>query len=173
MPSLFPTSSRTPSTTGLFSGQKIWCPLCEDYSVFLRIQNAARLVEVNRRTIYRHLEDGGIHAFRVAGTGYYRVCSACLLAQYPDSAQRNERLKIETQKYKTRKCDICVLTVLRSTSMLRAFHLELSGSSPKKEKFYEEDIQVPFSLSSDIQYAGARRPASCSSGVADRGERWL
>ncbi len=61
--------------------QKIWCPICKDHYRFLRIPTAAKLLEVSRRTIYRHIEDGSVHVFKVGGTGHYRVCSGCLLAQ--------------------------------------------------------------------------------------------
>jgi len=71
----------------IFTGQKIWCPLCTDQLPFLRIPNAARLLEVDRRTIYRHIEDGSIHVFRVGGNGTYRICSGCLLAQHPESEE--------------------------------------------------------------------------------------
>lgn len=64
--------------------QKIWCPICKDYYRFLRIPTAAKLLEVSRRTIYRHIEDGSIHVFKIAGTGRYRVCSGCLLAQHAE-----------------------------------------------------------------------------------------
>jgi excisionase family DNA binding protein len=62
--------------------QKIWCPVCEDHYRFLRIPTAAKLLEVSRRTIYRHIEDGSIHVFKLARTGRYRVCSGCLVAQH-------------------------------------------------------------------------------------------
>jgi len=66
----------------LLAGQKIWCSICKDHHRFLRIPTAARLLEVSRRTIYRHIEDGSINVFKFAGTGHYRVCSGCLLAQH-------------------------------------------------------------------------------------------
>lgn len=66
----------------VFTEQKIWCPICKDHYRFLRIPTAARLLEVSRRTIYRHIEDGSIHVFKLGGTGHYRVCSGCLLAQH-------------------------------------------------------------------------------------------
>jgi excisionase family DNA binding protein len=67
-----------------FSEQKIWCPICKEHHQFLRIPTAARLLEVSRRTIYRHIEDGSVHVFKLAGTGHYRVCSGCLLAQHAE-----------------------------------------------------------------------------------------
>src|SRR5712692_8727245 len=98
----FPPATPVSNRTSLISGQKIWCPLCNDYVEFLRIQNAARLVEVNRRTIYRHLEDGSIHAFRVGGSGYWRVCSGCLLSEHSGSRKNepssNTKSKVQKQR---------------------------------------------------------------------------
>jgi len=59
-------------------GERIWCPFCKDYVHLLRIQSAAKLVGVNRRTIYRYIEDNKVYAIKVAGMTY-RVCSSCLL----------------------------------------------------------------------------------------------
>lgn len=59
-------------------GNQVWCPLCQDYEKFIKIQNAAILIDVNRRTIYRYLEEGKIYAVKTAG-GRYRVCCSCLL----------------------------------------------------------------------------------------------
>lgn len=61
-------------------GDQVWCPLCSDYSQLVRIRNAARLVDVHRRTIYRYIEEGLVHSVKVAGKSY-RVCSGCLLKQ--------------------------------------------------------------------------------------------
>lgn len=61
-------------------GDQVWCPLCTEYAQLIRIHNAARLVDVNRRTIYRYIEEGLVHAVKVAGKSY-RVCSGCLLKQ--------------------------------------------------------------------------------------------
>ncbi len=81
----------------IFTGQKIWCPRCKDHVSFLRIPNAARLLEVDRRTIYRHIEDGSVYVFRVGGTGNYRICSGCLLAH--DSAS-NAKTKEQSRTNK-------------------------------------------------------------------------
>ena len=77
----------------IFTGHKIWCPLCQDHLLFLRIPNAARLLEVDRRTIYRHIEDGSVHVFRVGGNGAYRICSGCLLAQHSESVETTMQAK--------------------------------------------------------------------------------
>lgn len=57
---------------------KLWCPLCKDYCKLMRLQNAAKLVDVHTRTIRRYVEEGRVHAIKVAGKSY-RVCSGCLL----------------------------------------------------------------------------------------------
>lgn len=71
-----------------FTGNQIWCPICQDYEKFLRIQHAATLADVNRRTIYRYLEEGKIHAVKTVG-GTYRVCSGCLLKSEPENSAEN------------------------------------------------------------------------------------
>lgn len=61
-------------------GDRVWCPLCGDYTQLIKIPNAARLVDVHRRTIYRYIEEGLVYAIKAAGKSY-RVCSGCLLKQ--------------------------------------------------------------------------------------------
>lgn len=70
-----------------FTENQIWCPLCQDFKKFLKIQNAAKLADVNRRTIYRYLEEGKVHAFKIAG-GTYRVCVGCLIKSEPESSAK-------------------------------------------------------------------------------------
>lgn len=65
------------------TGNQIWCPYCQEYEKFLKIQNAAALADVSRRTVYRYLEEGKIYAVKTAG-GTYRVCSGCLLKSKPE-----------------------------------------------------------------------------------------
>ncbi len=60
------------------SDDQIWCPLCEKFEKFLSIKHAAKLADVNRRTIYRYLDEGKIHKVKTAG-GTYRVCRGCLI----------------------------------------------------------------------------------------------
>ena len=61
-----------------FKENKIWCPLCQEYEIFLRIPKAAELADLTRRTIYRYLDEGKIHHVKTAG-GTFRVCSGCLI----------------------------------------------------------------------------------------------
>jgi excisionase family DNA binding protein len=62
----------------VFSGKDIWCLLCEKYTQLLKVQKAASLADVSRRTIYRYIEEGSIYSVKIAGKTY-RVCSRCLL----------------------------------------------------------------------------------------------
>jgi excisionase family DNA binding protein len=64
--------------------ERVWCPFCKKEAQLLRVSNAARLVDVNPRTIYRYIDEGLVYALKVAGKTY-RVCRDCLLRQYPDS----------------------------------------------------------------------------------------
>jgi len=59
-------------------GDGIWCPLCREYVRLIKIEKAARLADVNRRTIYRYIEEGKIRSLKIAGKTQ-RVCSKCLL----------------------------------------------------------------------------------------------
>ncbi len=89
----------------IFTGQKIWCPRCKDHRAFLQIPNATKLLGVDRRTIYRHIEDGSTHVFRVGGNGNYRVCSGCLLAQHSEPVEamvQAKRTKTQDQSPKTK-----------------------------------------------------------------------
>ena len=61
-------------------GQKVWCPLCKQYVELRRVRNAAKLVDVDRRTVYRYIEQGLVYAVIVAGKTY-RVCTECLFRQ--------------------------------------------------------------------------------------------
>lgn len=61
---------------------KMWCPLCERRVQLLRVHNAAKLVDVHTRTIYRYIDEGLVYAIKVAGKTY-RVCGDCLYRQRP------------------------------------------------------------------------------------------
>jgi excisionase family DNA binding protein len=63
-------------------GEQVWCPLCNEYTQFIKSANAAKLAGVHRRTIYRYIEEGIVYTVKVAGKSY-RVCSSCLLKQVP------------------------------------------------------------------------------------------
>ncbi|MBL8171287.1 MAG: helix-turn-helix domain-containing protein [Acidobacteria bacterium] len=56
----------------------IWCPLCNRKTRLLRVSNAAKMLDVHSRTIYRYIEEGLVHAIKIVGKTY-RVCGSCLL----------------------------------------------------------------------------------------------
>lgn len=59
---------------------QIWSPLCKDYVSILKIEKAARLTDVSRRTIYRYIEEGKVHSFKIVGSTC-RVCGDCLFRE--------------------------------------------------------------------------------------------
>jgi excisionase family DNA binding protein len=61
------------------TGDRVSCPQCKVLAHLIRIDRAARLVDVSRRTIYSYIEDGSVFAFRVAGRTL-RICESCLLS---------------------------------------------------------------------------------------------
>ena len=62
----------------MFAGEQVWCPYCKGYYKLLRVHGAAKLADVNRRTIYRYIEEGRVYTVKIAGKTY-RICSGCLL----------------------------------------------------------------------------------------------
>ncbi len=64
----------------IISGERVWCPFCKDYVRLLKVPSAAKLLDVNRRTIYRYIENNRVYAIKTVGMTY-RVCSSCLLKQ--------------------------------------------------------------------------------------------
>lgn len=67
-----------------FIDSTVWCPLCKKNVHLVRVANAAKLVDVHPRTIYRYIEDGSVHALKIAGKTY-RVCGDCLFRQRGDT----------------------------------------------------------------------------------------
>jgi hypothetical protein len=59
-------------------GDKVWCPRCGEYLKFVRVAQAAKIVDVDRRTVYNYLKRDKVYAVKVAGSTL-RVCSHCLL----------------------------------------------------------------------------------------------
>ena len=68
-------------------GEKIWCSACQNYVKVVRVSSAARIVDVDRRTVYNYIKKKKIFAVKVAGSTL-RVCSSCLLR--PDDASQVE-----------------------------------------------------------------------------------
>ena len=65
-------------TSTIINDGHIWCPYCKENVALLRVNSAARLVDVNRRTIYRYIDARDIFALKVAGHSF-RVCGSCLV----------------------------------------------------------------------------------------------
>lgn len=61
-------------------GHKVWCPLCCQHVELRSVPSAARVVDVNRRTVYRYIDQGLVYGVKVAGKTR-RVCALCLLRQ--------------------------------------------------------------------------------------------
>ncbi len=57
---------------------EIWCPQCRRYTKFLRVMKAAKIADVDRRTVYRYAESGSVYSVKIVGKTI-RVCSGCLL----------------------------------------------------------------------------------------------
>ena len=68
----------TEPRSALVLGEKVWCPRCGEYVKIVRITSAAKIVDTDRRTIYKYVKKNKVQAFRVGG-GTLRVCSHCLL----------------------------------------------------------------------------------------------
>lgn len=62
------------------TGEQVRCPLCNKNVQLLRVSNAAKLVDVRPRTIYRYIDEGLVYALKVAGKTF-RVCRSCLLRE--------------------------------------------------------------------------------------------
>lgn len=61
-------------------GDKVWCPRCREYVKVVRVAGAAKIVDVDRRTIYNYIKKDKVFSVKVAGNTI-RVCSHCLLQQ--------------------------------------------------------------------------------------------
>jgi len=70
----------TESQPPLVVGDKVWCPRCREYVKVVRVAGAAKIVDVDRRTIYNYIKKNQLFAVKVAGNTI-RVCSHCLLKE--------------------------------------------------------------------------------------------
>ncbi len=64
----------------LVLGDKVWCPRCREYVKVIRVAGAAKIVDVDRRTVYNYIKKNKVFAVKVAGNTI-RVCSHCLLRE--------------------------------------------------------------------------------------------
>lgn len=68
----------------LVLGDKVWCPRCGEYVKVLRVAGAAKIVDVDRRTVYNYVKKNKVYAVKIAGSTL-RICSNCLLRQNDDN----------------------------------------------------------------------------------------
>ena len=61
-------------------GDKVWCPRCREYVKVVRVTGAAKIVDVDRRTVYNYVKKNKVFAVKVAGSTL-RVCTHCLLRE--------------------------------------------------------------------------------------------
>jgi len=61
-------------------GEKVWCPRCGEYVKLVRVAQAGKLVDVDRRTIYNYVKKDKVYSVKVAGSTM-RICSHCLLRE--------------------------------------------------------------------------------------------
>lgn len=61
-------------------GDKVWCPRCAEYVKVVRVTGAAKIVDVDRRTVYNYVKKNKVFSVRVAGSTL-RVCAHCLLRE--------------------------------------------------------------------------------------------
>lgn len=61
-------------------GDKVWCPRCREYVKVVRVAGAAKIVDVDRRTIYNYVKKNKVFSVKVAGSTL-RVCAHCLLRE--------------------------------------------------------------------------------------------
>lgn len=59
-------------------GDKVWCPSCNDHVKLVRVTSAAKIVDVDRRTVYNYIKTKKVFAIKIGGTTL-RLCSGCLL----------------------------------------------------------------------------------------------
>ncbi len=64
----------------LVLGDKVWCQFCREYVKVIRVAGAAKIVDVDRRTVYNYIKQKKVFAVKVAGNTI-RVCSHCLLRE--------------------------------------------------------------------------------------------
>ena len=67
----------------LVLGDKVWCPRCGEYVKVVRVAGAAKIVDVDRRTVYNYVKKNKVYSVKVAGSTL-RICSHCLLRENHD-----------------------------------------------------------------------------------------
>lgn len=78
----------------LVLGEKVWCLACQNYVKIVRVTSAAKIVDVDRRTVYNYVRKKKVFAVKVVGSTL-RVCSSCLL-RTDDASQVEECTTVAT-----------------------------------------------------------------------------
>ncbi len=58
---------------------KVWCPSCGEYVKVVRVSQAVKIVDVDRRTIYNYVKSKKVFGIKIARGTTLRVCTSCLL----------------------------------------------------------------------------------------------
>lgn len=74
----------------LVLGDKVWCPRCGEYVKVVRVAGAAKIVDVDRRTVYNYVKKNKVYSVKVAGSTL-RICSHCLLRENHDERPDERR----------------------------------------------------------------------------------
>ena len=74
----------------LVLGDKVWCPRCGEYVKVVRVAGAAKIVDVDRRTVYNYVKKNKVYSVKVAGSTL-RICSHCLLRENHDESAETAR----------------------------------------------------------------------------------
>lgn len=65
-------------------GDRIRCDYCKTYEEFVSVARAARLANLNQRSIRRYLAEHKIFGLKIGGFTI-RVCIGCLLKKWTES----------------------------------------------------------------------------------------
>jgi hypothetical protein len=79
----------------LVLGDKVWCPRCGEYVKVVRVAGAARIVDVDRRTVYNYVKKNKVYSVKVAGSTL-RICTHCLLRENHTDTQSNFSLSAKS-----------------------------------------------------------------------------
>jgi hypothetical protein len=78
-------------------GDKVWCPRCAEYVKVVRVTGAAKIVDVDRRTIYNYVKKNKVFAIKVAGSTL-RVCTHCLLRENDEQAAAAHQYSVPAKR---------------------------------------------------------------------------
>src|SRR5690348_10910723 len=120
----------------LVLGEKVWCPRCGEYVKVVRVASAAKIVDVDRRTIYNYVKQKKVHSVKVAGSTL-RVCSHCLLRDASGVTEGGPRTNVST----------CTARVAWSVLSTRMFPIVCNGSLERLSAELDEDQNRKIAIS--------------------------